>query len=140
MTATPRTIFIGLPVTDLARSMRFYAALGFANDARFTDETAACMRASETINVMLMTHERWRQYHSRPIPPPTASGVALVISQDSREAVNRLTALVPAHGGMIDIDPVQDHQVMLSRTIADPDGHVWELMWMDPAATAEPSQ
>ena len=83
----PRMIFVNLPVTDLAASMAFYEALGFTNNPHFTDETAACMVWSEAINVMLLTHEKWRTFTSRPIPPKTSSEVLLAISLDSREAV-----------------------------------------------------
>src|SRR3546814_2659664 len=69
MTDTPRMIFVNLPVTDLARSMEFYAALGFTNEPRFTDDTAACMVWSEAIFVMILTHAKWRDFTDRPIPP-----------------------------------------------------------------------
>ena len=67
-----KMIFVNLPVTDLKASMAFYAALGFENNPQFTDDTAACMVWSETISVMLLTHDKWRTFTQRPIPPATS--------------------------------------------------------------------
>jgi predicted lactoylglutathione lyase len=127
-------IFVNLPVTDLAASMAFYTALGFENNPQFTDETAACMVWSEAINVMLLTHDKWRRFTQRPIPPASASEVMLAISCDSRAAVDAMNAAAAAHGGTADINPKQDLGFMYNRTLADPDGHVWEAMWMDMTA------
>lgn len=132
-----REIFVNLPVTDLNTSMAFYEALGFTNNPQFTDETAACMVWSETINVMLLTHEKWRTFTDRPIPPSTASEVMLAISCDSREAVDAMNEAATANGGTADIIPAQDYGWMYNRNLADPDGHVWEAMWMDRDAAAE---
>lgn len=129
-----RTIFVNLPVTDLGRAKAFYEALGFTNNPRFSDETAACMVWSEAIHVMVLTHEKWRQFTSRPIPPKTSSEVILALGCDSRDAVNRMNESATALGGTADINPKQDHGFMYVRSLSDPDGHVWEAMWMDPAA------
>ncbi|PCC98545.1 VOC family protein [Halopseudomonas pelagia] len=130
----PRMIFINFPVNDLAASMAFYTAIGFENNPQFTDETAACMVWSEAIHVMLLTHDKWRTFTSRPIPPSTSGEVMIALTFDSREAVDGITETAAANGGTADINSVQDHGFMYSRTIADPDGHVWEPFWMDPAA------
>lgn len=130
----PRQIFINLPVTDLDASMAFYRAVGFDNNPQFTDETAACMVWSDTIHVMLLTHDKWRQFTDRPIPPTSASEVMLAVTLDSREAVDGLNAAAGKHGGTADINPPQDHGFMYSRALADPDGHVWEVFWMDMSA------
>ena len=129
-----KMIFINLPVTDLARSRGFYEALGFTNNPAFTDETAACMEWSETISVMLLTHAKWQTFTTRPIPPSTSSEVLLAISCDSREAVDAMNDAATAHGGTADINPKQDLGFVYNRNLADPDGHVWEAMWMDPTA------
>ncbi|KGM54726.1 lactoylglutathione lyase [Lysobacter daejeonensis GH1-9] len=129
-----RMIFVNLPVADLAASMAFYEALGFTNNPQFTDDTAACMVWSETINVMLLTHDKWRTFTSRPIPPKTSSEVLLAISLDSRDAVDAMNEAAATHGGAADINPKQDLGFMYNRNLADPDGHVWEAMWMDMAA------
>lgn len=132
-----RMIFINFPVNDLAASMAFYTAIGFENNPQFTDETAACMVWSEAIHVMLLTHDKWRTFTSRPIPASTSSEVMLALTFDSREAVDAITKTAAANGGTADINPAQDHGFMYSRTLADPDGHLWEPFWMDPAAIPE---
>jgi len=129
-----RMIFVSLPVTDLAESMAFYESIGFENNAHFTDDTTACMVWSEAINVMLHTHAKWRTFTSRPIPPVTSSEVMLALSCGSREAVDAVNEAAAANGGMADIHPVQDRGFMYNRNLADPDGHIWEAVWMDPAA------
>lgn len=129
-----RMIFVNLPVADLGASMSFYDSLGFENNPEFTDDKAACMVWSETINVMLHTHASWRRFTNRPIPPSTSSEVMLALSCDSREDVDVLNEAAAANGGTADINPVQDLGFMYNRNLADPDGHVWEMAWMDPAA------
>jgi uncharacterized protein len=128
-----RMIFVNLPVADLPRAMAFYEALGLTNEPRFTDETAACMVWSEAIFVMLLTHAKWRTFTTRPICDPGASEVSLALTCDSRSEVDRLVEAGAAAGGTADINPSEDHGFMYQRTIADPDGHVWEPLWMDPA-------
>jgi predicted lactoylglutathione lyase len=129
-----RTIFISLPVSDLKASVAFYEAIGFRNNPRFTDETAACMVWSEAINFMLLTHAKWRTFTSRPMPPKGASGVMLALSCDSREAVDAMSNAAAAHSGILDINPIEDHGFMYTRDLADPDGHALGAMWMDMSA------
>jgi len=129
-----KMIFVNLPVKDLSASMRFYEALGFVNNPHFTDETAACMVWSEAIHVMLLTHAKWRSFTSRPIPSAESSEVMLAIYCDGREHVEELQKAEAANGGIADVNPKQDNGFMYDRDLADPDGHVWEAMWMDPAA------
>ena len=133
-----RMIFVNLPVIDLDRAKAFYTALGFTNEPKFTDETAACMVLSETIFVMLLTHHKWKTFTTRPIPSSDSSEVMLCISCESKDEVNRLTDAASRNGGIADVNPVQDHGFMFSRSYTDLDGHLWEVMWMDPAvATGE---
>ncbi|WP_431638139.1 VOC family protein [Dyella sp. KULCS107] len=127
-------IFINLPVNDLAASMDFYRAIGFTNNPHFTDDTAACMVWSEAIHVMLLTHDKWRSFTQRPIPSTDASEVMLAISLPARDAVDAMNTAAAANGGTSDVNRVQDLGFLYSRSLADPDGHVWEAMWMDPAA------
>lgn len=129
-----QSIFVNLPATDLARSKRFYAALGFRLNPHFSDDTAACMVWSEAIHVMLLTHAKWRTFTSRPIPPASSSEVMLALSCDSRTAVDAMNTAADEHGGRADINPVQDLGFLYNRNLSDPDGHVWEAVWMDPAA------
>jgi uncharacterized protein len=129
-----KMIFVNLPVADLPKSMAFYEALGFTNNPAFTDETAACMVWSEAIYVMLLTHDKWRSFTDRPIPPAGQSEVMLALALDSRDEVDALVDTGAAKGGTADLNPPQDHGFMFQRTLADPDGHIWEPFWMDPAA------
>jgi uncharacterized protein len=133
-TPMPKMIFVNLPVADLDASMAFYTSIGFANNPQFSDATTACMVWSEAINVMLHTHAKWRQFTSRPIPPATTGEVMLALTCDSREAVDAMNEAAAAKGGTADINPVQDLGFMYNRALADPDGHLWEAAWMNPAA------
>ncbi|MCU0719266.1 MAG: glyoxalase/bleomycin resistance/extradiol dioxygenase family protein [Pirellula sp.] len=129
-----KQVFINLPVSDLPASKVFYEALGFVSNPQFSDDTAACMVWSEAIFVMLLSHSKWKTFTSRPIPPSTSSEVMLALSCDSREEVDKLNALANQFGGSEDINPKQDLGFMYNRNLADPDGHVWEMFWMDPSA------
>lgn len=130
-------IFVNLPVSDIGRSKAFYEAIGATNNPQFTDETAAMMSFSEAVNVMLLTHDKWRQFTSKAIPDTrTHAQVLLALSRDSREAVDAITRDAQEAGGVIDPTPKQDHGWMYGRSFEDPDGHIWEVMWMDVAAAA----
>ena len=137
----PKLIFINLPVTDLKRSMAFYSAIGAANNPQFTDETAACMVVSDTIHVMLLTHDKWRQFTSKPIVDAHASAqVLLCLSADSRGEVDAYVDKAMVAGGKGDPTPTQDFGFMFGRSFEDPDGHIWEVMWMDMAAASAATQ
>ncbi|MGH6659482.1 MAG: VOC family protein [Sphingomicrobium sp.] len=128
-------IFVNLPVKDLERSKRFYEAIGARNEPKFTDDTAAMMRFSEEVNVMLLTHDKWRQFTPKSIPDAkTHAQVMLALSRDSREAVDAITADAGKAGAVIDPTPKQDYGFMYGRSFEDPDGHIWEVMWMDSQA------
>ncbi len=133
-----RMIFVNLPVSDLQRSRGFLEALGAVNEAKFTDETAACMKLSDSIFVMLLTHDKFRQFTPRPISDATAASEVLIcLSADSRESVDTAVERGEANGGIADPAPKQDYGVMYGRSVADPDGHIFEIMWMDPAAAEQ---
>lgn len=131
-----RMIFVNLPVEDLPRSKAFYEALGFTNNPKFSDDTAACMMWSDAIFVMILTHAKWATFTDRPIPDKGASEVALCLACESRDEVEALTKAAGSAGGIVDVNPAQDHGFMMSRSFTDLDGHVWEPMWMDPAVAA----
>lgn len=131
-----RMIFVNLPVADLNRAKAFYTGLGFINEPKFTDDTAACMVWSEAIYVMVLSHAKWKSFTDRPIPDTGSSEVMLCLSCDSREDVDALNALAGQHGGTADVAPPSDYGFMMSRSFTDPDGHFWEAMWMDPAAAS----
>lgn len=131
-----KSIFINLPVKNLEKSKAFYEALGFTNNPQFTDQTAACMVVSETINIMLLTHEKWQTFTARPIPASDSSEVLLAITCDTKTQVDEMLKRAQSQGGIADVNPAQDHGFMVSRSFADLDGHVWEAFWMDMSATA----
>lgn len=128
-------IFVNLPVTDLAKSMAFYEAVGFTNNPQFTDETAACMVLSDTIFVMLLTHDKWKTFTSKAIADAhKTSQVMLAISRDDKVAVDSITDAAAKAGGSPDVNPKQDLGFMYGRSFADPDGHIWEVFFMDMSA------
>jgi predicted lactoylglutathione lyase len=130
-----KLIFINLPVSDLGRSKAFYEAVGATNNPAFSDDTAACMVLTETIHVMLLTHAKWRQFTDKPIVDAHHHAqVLLCVSEDSREAVSATVDKASAAGGKADPTPTQDYGFMFGRSFEDPDGHIWEVMWMDPNA------
>jgi hypothetical protein len=130
-------IFVNLPVSDLDKSKAFYEAVGAANNPAFTDETAACMVVEEgSIHVMLLTHEKWATFTSKTIPDArTTAQVLLCVSADSREEVDGQVDKAVKAGGKADPTPTQEYgDFMYGRSFEDPDGHIWEVMWMDPTA------
>ena len=133
-----KTIFINLPVTDLARSMAFYEAVGFTNNPMFTNEQAAAMVWSDEIVVMLLTHDFWKTFTSKAIPDAANTAqVLLCLSQDSKEAVEEIVGKAVAAGGKADPTPTQDMGFMYGRSFEDPDGHIWENAYMDMSAVPE---
>ena len=103
----------------------------------FTDETAACMVFSDTIYVMLLTHQKFAQFTPKPIADAHATSEVLIcVSEASRESVDAITEKALAAGGRETRDK-QDHGFMYGRSFEDLDGHIWEPMWMDSQAFAE---
>jgi len=140
----PQMIFVNLPVTDLDKSKAFYEAVGAVNNPAFTDDTAACMVVEEgSIHVMLLTHAKWATFTSKKIPDAhTTAQVLLCVSADSRDAVDGQVDKAVKAGGKADPTPTQDYGFMYGRSFEDPDGHIWEVMWMDPTAipAGEPAE
>ncbi len=133
-----KLIFVNLPVADVARSTAFYEGVGAERNPQFSDESASCMVFSETIHAMLLSHDKYRQFTTKPITDAHASSQVLIcISADSRAEVDAAVERAAAAGGVADPSPKQDHGFMYGRSFEDPDGHHWEVMWMDlEAATA----
>lgn len=130
-----KLIFINLPVSDLPRATAFYEAVGAARNPQFSDDTASCMVFSETIHAMLLTHDKFRQFTPKAIADAkTSSEVLICLSADSREAVDAMVDKAWTAGGKVDPCPKQDYGFMYGRSFEDPDGHIWEVMWMDVAA------
>lgn len=131
----PKMIFVNLPVRDLAASTAFYEALGGTVNPQFSDDTATSIMLSDTIFVMLLTHEKYKSFTTRPIGDARAETQALyALNVDSREDVDTAVDRLVAAKGRADPNPAQDLGFMFSRSVEDPDGYVWELFWMDMSA------
>jgi predicted lactoylglutathione lyase len=129
-----RKIFVNLPVKDLKKSIEFFAKLDFTFNAQFTDETAACMMVGEDIFVMLLTHDKFKIFTPKEICDATKSTEVLVcLSAESRENVNAMVGKAVAAGGTTYNEP-QDHGFMYGHGFQDLDGHIWELIYMEPSA------
>ena len=128
----PKMIFVNLPVSDLERATAFYEAVGAVKNPQFSDHTASGMVISETIHVMLLTHEKFSQFTTKKIADArTTTEVLNCLSADSRDEVDGMVAKATAAGGRADPGPTQDYGFMYGRSFEDPDGHIWEIMWMD---------
>ena len=126
-----RQIFINLAVRDLDESMRFYSALGFTNNPQFSDKTAKCMVWSEHIFVMLLTHNKFSAFTAKPIADTKTNIASLLsLSLSSIDEVNNIMANGLNAGGT-EPNEMRDYGFMQQRTIEDPDGHTWELFFMD---------
>lgn len=127
-----RKIFVNLPVKDLNQSVDFFTKLGFNFNAQFTDETATCMIVGEDISVMLLTHDKFKTFTPKAICDATKSTEVLVcLSSESREAVDDMVRKAVAAGGTTYNEP-QDYGFMYAHGFQDLDGHIWEIMYMEP--------
>jgi hypothetical protein len=130
-------IFVNLPVADLDRSIEFFTRLGFSFNARFTDQTATCMIVSDNIFVMLLTKMKFSSFTPKPICDATKFTEVLVcLSCESPAHVDDLVRKAVAAGGSTYNEP-QKLEFMYGHGFQDPDGHIWELIYMEPEAAAE---
>lgn len=126
-----KQIFINLAVKDLQKSMEFYTAIGFINNPQFSDDTAKCMLWSDNIFVMIMTHEKFTTFATKPIADTKSSLAALFsLSLNSVDEINNLMTNGLNAGGIEPNEP-KDYGFMQQRTLEDFDGHTWELFYMD---------
>ncbi|MCX6303535.1 MAG: VOC family protein [Bacteroidetes bacterium] len=126
-----KQIFINLAVKDLQKSLDFYTALGFENNPTFSDDTAKCMVWSENIFVMIMTHEKFATFATKPIADTKSTLAGLFsLSVDSVDEVNRILTNGLDAGGT-EPSEMKDYGFMQQRTIEDFDGHTWEIFYMD---------
>ena len=131
-----RSIFVNVPVVDIAVSRSFFTALGFTVNEEFSDEQAVSIVIEENITAILMTPTRFADFVVGEIADAQkTTEVLFALSAETREDVDRLRATALAQGGS-EWKPNQDHGFMYGASFADPDGHVWEIVWMDPAAVA----
>ncbi|WP_231558167.1 VOC family protein [Modestobacter caceresii] len=127
-------IFVNLPVTDLDRATAFYTALGWTRNAEFSDASTASMEVEENIVVMLLTREKFAGFLAGQIGDPAqATSVLHAVSAADRAECDDLLSRALAAGGK-PWQPAQDHGFMYGTSFTDPDGNVWEAVWMDPAA------
>ena len=129
-----RKLFVNLAVDDLGRSIDFFTKLGFSFDERFTDESATSMLVGEDAYVMLLVRPRFQDFTKKEIVDSTRQTEAiLALSAESREDVDDLADKALANGGSPANDPME-MDFMYGRSFHDPDGHLWEVFWMDMAA------
>lgn len=127
-------IFVNLPVKNLSKSIEFFTTLGYTFNPQFTDETATCMIVSEDIYIMLLTEEKFKMFTKKEIADATKSTEAIIcLSADSREKVDEMINKALEAGGTTPNEK-QDHGFMYGWGYQDLDGHLWEVMWMDPGA------
>lgn len=132
MTSSPQMIFVNLPVSDVAKSTAFYEAIGCTKDPRFSNEMASAMQLSDTIVFMILHRDFFQTFTPKAIADAQATTeVLLCISRDSREAVDAIVEAAGAAGGTADVRETQDMGFMYGRSFADPDGHMFEPMFMD---------
>lgn len=132
-----RKIFVNLAVKDLDRSVQFFAKLGFTFDPRFTDEQATCMIVSDEAFVMLLVEGRFQDFTKKELADPARQTEAIMaVSAESRAQVDELADTALASGGSAANEPIDMDGFMYGRSFQDPDGHLWEVVWMDPAALA----
>ena len=126
-------IFVNLAVKDLDRSKAFFDRLGFTFNPQFTDETAACMVIADDIYAMLLTHPKFKEFTKKDIADAhKTTEVLTCLSFDSKEKVNEIVDTAVAAGGTEAREP-QDYGFMYGRSFNDLDGHIWEIIWMDPS-------
>ena len=130
--ATPRKLFVNIPVNDLQRSIDFFEALGFTFNQQFTDATATSMIVGEDAYFMLLTKDKFASFAKRPIGDPTReTGALFALALESRDAVDAMVKKAVELGGTHALEP-QDHGFMYGWSFYDLDGHHWEVFWMDP--------
>lgn len=126
-----KQIFINLAVRDLQKSMDFYTAMGFTNNPQFSDDTGKCMVWSESIFVMLLAHEKFKTFATKPIADTKTNLAGLFsLSVDSVEEMNKIMEAGLQAGGT-EPNEIRDYGFMQQRTIEDFDGHTWEIFFMD---------
>jgi predicted lactoylglutathione lyase len=122
-------------VHDLRKSTSFYEAVGGTKNPQFSDDASSCMVFSEAIHVMLLTHDKYKAFSQRPIADAHKTSAALIaLTVEDRTMVDSIVDLAAATGGVADPNPKQDHGFMYGRSYEDPDGNVWEIIWMAAAA------
>ena len=132
-----KMILVNLPVRDLAASTALYVALGGTVNPQFSSETSTSLMFTDAIGVMLLTHDHYREFTKRPIGDARRDSQAMfALTVIDHGAVDATLARAVVAGGRADPNPAQDLGFMYNRHIEDPDGYVWEIVWMNPSANA----
>jgi predicted lactoylglutathione lyase len=127
----PKQIFINLAVADVQKSMNFYTALGFTNNPQFSDESGKCMVWCDNIFLMILSHQKFETFASKPLADTKTKLAALYsLSLESVDEVNQMVEKGLKAGG-IEPTEMKDYGFMQQRTIEDVDGHTWEIFYMD---------
>jgi uncharacterized protein len=130
-------IFVNLPVEDLDKSKAFFAKLGYRFNPQFTDETAACMVITDDIYAMLLTKAKFQEFTKKSVADATKTTEVLTcLSVDSKAKVDEMLDTALEAGATEARDPM-DYGFMYGRSFNDLDGHIWEIIWMDPQALQE---
>jgi uncharacterized protein len=130
-------IFVNLPVDDLDRSRAFFERLGFSFNPQFTDETAACMVIADGIYAMLLTRPKFKLFTDKEVADAHKTAEVLTcLAVESKARVDEIVRAAIEAGGS-EPRPPQDHGFMFARSFDDLDGHIWEIVWMDPRAMAQ---
>ena len=133
-----KSIYVGLPVTNLAASTRFYEALGFKKNAQFSDDTTSTMIWSDTITFQLQTHDKFKGWVSKEVADARAtSEVLLTLSQDTRDDVDAIVKAATEAGGKAGTRAPIDMGWLYNRSFEDPDGHMFEALWLNMTGTAD---
>ena len=128
-----KQMFLNLPVKDLDTSVQFFTALGFSFNPDFTDENATCMIINDDAFVMLLVENYFKTFTSNPVADARSTTEAIMsFSLESRAAVDELVRTALTAGGAPS-EEAQDYGFMYTHSFQDPDGHLWEVFWMDPA-------
>ncbi|MET9883534.1 VOC family protein [Streptomyces sp. NPDC006430] len=130
----PTMIFVNLPVKDIEAAKAFWGKLGYSFNPQFSDDRTGCLVISDTIYAMLMTEDRFKDFATKEVADASrTTEVMLALSAESREQVDEVVGAALAAGGT-EPRPAQDLGFMYGRAFEDLEGHVWEYVWMDPAA------
>ncbi len=125
-------LYVNLPVRNLEKSIRFFKRLDFKFNPQFTDEKAACMVVGEGMYVMLLVEDFFKTFTPKPICDATRSTEVIVcLSSESRAAVDQMVRSAVAAGATTPNQAV-DHGFMYQHGFQDLDGHLWEVMFMEP--------
>ncbi|KXP02742.1 VOC family protein [Tsukamurella tyrosinosolvens] len=127
-----KMIFVNLPIADVQRSRDFFTAVGYTINEKFSDENAISVELGENIAAMLLKTDFFGTFHEATTAAPGVKETLIALSAESREEVDEIVGRAVAAGGKEGRS--EDHGFMYGRSFDDPDGHGWEIMWMDPAA------